>query len=218
VFISNPSVPTPPPLEEVLGQNFLSTVRLSLVHDTRDSSFIPGKGHFIEASYEQGIADFHYPRAELDARQYFTLRERPDGGNRHIFSTVAQIGWMDNGAPIFEKFFAGGFQSFRGFAFYGVTPQELGVRVGGRWQGLGTLEYMLPVTADDTIQLVTFTDMGTVQDNVSFSKFRLTVGGGVRLTIPAMGPMPIAVDFGVPILQQDFDNKQLVAFYMGVQR
>lgn len=218
VFISNPGVPTPQSLEEVLGSNFLSTVRGSLVHDTRDSAFIPGKGHYLEVSFEQGIANFVYPRAELDARQFFTLKERPDGGNRHIVSTIGQVGWMDNGAPIFEKFFAGGFQSFRGFAFYGVTPRENGVRTGGKFQALGTLEYMLPVTADDTIQLVSFTDMGTVQDQVSLDKFRLTVGGGVRLTIPAMGPLPIALDLGFPILQEPFDTKNIFAFYVGVQR
>lgn len=218
VVMSNPSVPTPPQLQEVLGSNFLSTVRASIVNDTRDSAFIPGKGHYIEAAFEQGIANFIYPRAELDARQFFTLKERPDGGNRHIISTIGQVGWMDNGAPIFEKFYAGGFQSFRGFAFYGVTPRTEGTRTGGRFQALGTLEYMLPVTADDTIQLVSFTDMGTVQDKVSLDEFRLTVGGGVRLTIPAMGPLPIALDLGVPILQQSFDNRQIFAFYVGVQR
>jgi outer membrane protein insertion porin family len=219
VNISNPSVPTPQTIQQTVGDNFLSTIRFSLAHDTRDSSFLPGKGHFVEASYEQGIADFVYPRAELEARQYWTLRERPDGGNRHIFSAVGQVGWVDNGAPFFEKFFAGGFQSFRGFAFYGVTPRENGgIRIGGRWQALGSLEYMVPITADDTIQIVGFTDFGTVEDQVTFDEFRVSVGGGVRLTIPAMGPVPIAIDFGVPIVKQGFDNTQLVAFYVGVLR
>ncbi|MFN0052419.1 MAG: outer membrane protein assembly factor [Planctomycetales bacterium] len=218
VNISNPSIPTPPQLSEVLGSNFLSTIRGSLAHDTRDSSFIPGKGHLLEVGYEQGFGEFVYPKVTGDARQYFTLRERPDGGNRHILALVGQVGWADSGIPIFEKFYAGGFQSFRGFAFYGVSPQINGVRIGGRWQALGSAEYMLPVTADDSIQLVGFTDFGTVQDSVSLDQFRLTVGGGIRLTIPAMGPMPFAIDFGIPVLQQNFDNRQLVAFYVGVLR
>jgi outer membrane protein insertion porin family len=218
VEISQPPSFVPPQLQEVLGNNFFTSVTASVAHDTRDSTFIPGKGHYIEASFEQGIADFVYPKAILDARQYFTLRERPDGGNRHIVSVSGQVGYADNGVPIFEKFYAGGFQSFRGFQFYGVTPRVGGVRIGGRFQALGSVEYMVPVTADDTIQLVAFTDMGTVDDQVTLDRFRLTAGGGIRLTIPAMGPVPIALDFAAPILRQDFDTPQIFAFYMGVLR
>jgi outer membrane protein insertion porin family len=218
VFISNPSIPTPQPIASVLGQNLLTTVSGNIVHDTRDSAFIAGKGHYLSLSYEQGYGNFVYPRVDLDARQFFTLKERPDGGNRHIVSTLAQVGWMGSQAPFFEKHFAGGFHSFRGFAFYGVTPVQLGSRVGGQFQALGTVEYMVPVTADDSVQLVAFSDMGTVQDNVSLSEFRLSVGGGVRLTIPAMGPTPIALDLGFPIMRQSFDTKQIFAFYVGLQK
>jgi outer membrane protein insertion porin family len=218
VELTDPSIPIPKTLAEALGNSFLSTVRANLVHDTRDSPFLPGSGHYIELAYEQGFGEWVYPRAEFEARQYYTVYERPAGGGRHIVSTTFQVGWTDNGTPIFEKFYAGGFQSFRGFAFYGVTPRETGVRVGGRWQALGSAEYLFPVTADDMIQLVAFTDFGTVEDRVAFDDFRLSVGGGVRLTIPAMGPVPIALDFGFPILKQDFDSKQIFNFYVGLLR
>jgi outer membrane protein insertion porin family len=218
VKITDPALPVPRALERVLGNNFLSSVRASLAHDTRDSSFLPGKGHYIEAGYEQGFGDFVYPKAELDARQYFTLWERPDGGNRHIVAVVGQIGWTDYDTPIFEKFYAGGFQSFRGFSFYGVTPRERGVRVGGRWQALGSLEYLLPVTADDMIQLVGFTDFGTVESRVTLDSFRVSVGGGLRLTIPAMGPVPLALDLGFPIVKEPFDNTQILSFTVGMLR
>ena len=33
-----------------------------------------------------------------------------------------------------------------------------------------------------------------------------------------MGPVPIALDFAVPLLKQDFDNKQIFSFYVGVNR
>ncbi|HVC98176.1 MAG TPA: BamA/TamA family outer membrane protein, partial [Pirellulales bacterium] len=45
VRIYNPFVPTPPELAAVLGHNALYTSILSLVHDTRDSTFIPTQGH-----------------------------------------------------------------------------------------------------------------------------------------------------------------------------
>lgn len=218
VTVQNPTVPTPDLLTQSLGDNFLSTIRLSVAHDTRDRAFLAGHGHFLEASYEQGFGEFTYPRAEVEGRQYFTVRERPDGGGRQIVTLSGQVAYTGSQTPIFERFFAGGFGSFRGFRFRGVTPRDLGVGIGGQWLALGTAEYMIPITADDAIQVVTFTDFGTIENNVSFNNFRVTVGAGFRVTIPAMGPFPIAIDFAVPVVREDFDNLQVVSFSVGMQR
>jgi len=218
VNLSQPSIPTPDELSRALGSHFLSTVRANLVHDTRDTPFLPGRGHYIETAYEQGIADYTYPRVDFEGRQYFTVREGPHGGNRHIIALSGQLGWTGDNTPIFEKYYAGGYQNFSGFQFYGVTPRENGVRVGGFWSALGSAEYMLPVTASDAVQLVAFTDFGTVDQSVRMDAIRVTVGGGVRLTIPAMGPLPIAIDFAVPVHKQSYDSTQLVSFSLGMYR
>jgi outer membrane protein insertion porin family len=218
VSILHPSIPTPAQVTAVLGNNFLSTVRGTLIHDTRDSSFLPGSGHYLSLDYEQGIADFVYPKASIEAKQYFLVRERPDGGNRHVISLSSTVGWIGNQSPFFEHFFAGGFNTFRGFYFYGVTPRENGFRVGGNFEYLGSAEYLLPITADNTIQIVTFSDFGTVDSTVTLNAFRLSVGAGFRLSIPLMGPVPIAVDFAVPIMKQPFDTTQVVSFSFGLLR
>lgn len=218
VTISDPTFPTPTPLADVVGTNFLSTARVSAIHDTRDTPFIASTGHYVELSYEQAFGNYVYPRVDLDGRQYFKLRERPDGTGKHILSLSGQLGWTGSDTPLFERYFAGGFHSFRGFQFYGVTPRELDVRVGGNWQALGSVEYMVPVTADDAVQIVTFTDFGTVTQDVGLQDFRLSVGAGLRLTIPMMGPVPIALDWAVPIMREDFDTRQLFSFYIGMAR
>lgn len=218
VNISNPSVPIPAVYLPVLGENFLSTVQASVIHDTRDHPMLAGSGHYIQASFEEGIANFVYQRYDIEAKQYFLVRERPDGGNRHVISVMGNVGWIGNQAPFFERFFAGGFTTFRGFQFQGVTPRQQGVRVGGQFQALGSLEYLVPITADNTIQIVTFTDFGTVDSTATFSEFRQTVGAGLRLTVPMMGPVPIAIDFAVPITRQPFDSVQVVSFSMGLMR
>ena len=54
------------------------------------------------------------------------------------------MGWTGDNTPIFERFFAGGFQSFRGFAFRGVSPvsdQNPNVYIGGQFMAVGTVEY-----------------------------------------------------------------------------
>jgi outer membrane protein insertion porin family len=218
VDITNPEIPTPPTIASVLGNNFLSTARFGLIHDTRDSSFLPGRGHYIDFSYEQGIANFVFPKVDLQAKQYFLVKERPDGGSRQVISLTGNVGWTGNQTPYFERFYAGGFTSFRGFYFYGVSPRTFGVPTGGFFQALGSLEYLHPITADNMVQVVTFTDFGTVDQTVTLDAFRLSIGAGVRLTVPMMGPVPIAVDFAIPLLKQPFDQTQVISFSLGLLR
>lgn len=218
VEINDPDQPIPDLLYKALGANFLSTARFSVAHDTRDAPFLPGEGHYVNASYEQAFGDFDYPRFEVEASQYFTLYSRPDGGGRHILTLSSQLGWTGDSTPIFERFFAGGFQTFRGFAFRGVGPVDGNVRVGGQFMAIGTVEYMFPVLANEMLQLVAFTDFGTVENNVGFQDFRMTVGGGMRVTVPAMGPVPLAFDWGIPIIRDPNDDTRVFSFYVGVQR
>ena len=219
VNISNPRpLPVPPGLASAVGGNFLSTLRASVMHDTRDAAFLPSEGHYLEMSVEQAFNQFNYTRLEAEGRQYFTTYRRADGGGRHTLTLRGQANWTGDDTPIFERFYAGGFQTFRGFAFRGVSPVQGNVRVGGNWMVLGGAEYMLPVTANEMIKTVAFTDFGTVTDKVSFDNFRLSVGAGLRVTVPAMGPVPIALDFAYPIMQEAFDKKQVFSFYVGINR
>jgi outer membrane protein insertion porin family len=218
VDITNPDIPTPAALAAALGKSFLSTFRTTLTHDTRDSAFLPGEGHKIDLSYEQAWGDFDYPRFEAEARQYFTVYSRPDGGGRHIVAVGGQLGWTDDSTPIFERFYAGGFQTFRGFEFRGLGPRQLGVAVGGNWMAIGSVEYMFPLMANETIQLVGFSDFGTVEPDTGFDAFRMSVGAGLRITIPAMGPVPLAFDWAVPIIREDGDETRIFSFYVGITR
>ena len=210
-----------PVMRRVKGSNLLSTARLSVAHDTRDSSFLPTEGHFAEASYEQGFGEFVYPRIELQGTQHFTTYERIDGTGKQVLSLHGEVGWSDNDTPLFEHFFAGGYQSFRGFAFRGVSPRENGLRVGGNAMLLGSAEYAIPLTADDNIRAVAFTDFGTVEqdvDSLRASTVRASVGFGLRVVIPMMGPAPLAFDFGFPILKETEDNQRIFSFYVGFTR
>jgi len=220
VVISNPAFPTPPSLTAALGSNLLSTGRFAVAHDTRDSAFLPGAGHLIELNYEQAVGDFDYPRAGAEARQFFTLYSRPDGGGRHTLSIGGEVGWTDSGTPIFERYFAGGFQTFRGFEFRGISPRvgPNGVGVGGQWLALGSVEYMLPLMANESIHGVVFSDFGTVESDVGLDDFRATAGFGLRVTVPAMGPVPLAFDFAFPLVDQVGDETQVFSFYIGLTR
>lgn len=219
VQISHPrGLPPPPDLLAVVGSNTLSTAQVSAAHDTRDSAFLPSQGHNLVASFEQAFGQFNYPKAQLNASQYFTVHQRLDGGGRHILSFNANTAWTGNNTPIFERFYAGGFSSFRGFYYRSVSPTVNRVRIGGNFQLLGSVQYQFPVMADETIQLVTFSDFGTVDRNVSLNNFSVTVGGGIRIKIPAMAAVPLAFDWGVPVLNPNHYRAKMFNFYFAFVR
>lgn len=218
VHISNIPADPPDSLLEALGDSLLSTAQFTLAHDTRDAAFLPTAGHYVEFMVEQAFAEFNYTRFEIDGRQYFTTYQRPDGGGKHVLNLHGNFGWTSSDTPIFEKFYAGGFQSFRGFAFRGVTPVEKGVEVGGQFLLLGSVEYQVPVMANEMVKVVGFTDFGTVEEDVQFDNFRVAVGGGLRIQVPGMGPVPIALDWAVPVVKSSFDRTQLFSFYIGINR
>jgi len=57
-----------------------------------------------------------------------------------------------------------------------------------------------------------------IEPEAALDSFRVSVGAGLRLIVPAMGPAPIALDFAYPLVQEDFDEKQVFSFYVGFTR
>src|SRR3972149_10790076 len=131
----------------------------------RVSAFFAPPGHYAELSFEQVVGSFSYPRAMLDIRQYGLITERPDHSGRHVLSFSTQLGFTGQDTPIYDRFFAGGIL-FRGFDFHSVSPVKGSVEVGGEFEWINSLEYLFPLTADDMVHGVVFTDFGTVEENV----------------------------------------------------
>lgn len=208
------------PLDDVIGDNDLYSGRVSLIHDTRDIPFAPTEGHLIELSYEQVFGDFDYPRFEAEYRRYFLLKERPDGSGRHTLGFILSGGISGSQTPIFENYFAGGFSTLRGFSFRGASPVESGIIVGGRSRILGSLEYLFPLTADDMIKGVLFTDFGTVERDLTIrsDNFRVAPGFGLRVSVPALGPAPLAFDFAFPVQHAATDDLRVFSFFVGFGR
>ncbi len=219
VNIRNISAPIPE-LTEVLGDNILHGFKATVANDTRDSAFLATQGHYLELSLEQVVGSFSYPRAIIDARQYFLLQERPDHSGRHVVTLSTRLGFTGDDTPVYENFFAGGYSTLRGFDFRGASPVVLPerVQVGGEFMWVNTVEYLFPLTADDMIHGVAFVDFGTVEENVEIKDFRVAPGFGLRITVPAMGPAPIALDFAFPIAKAEFDDTQVFSFNIGLQR
>ena len=215
-----PNAGAVPDLMQALGSNQLHGFKVTAINDTRDSAFLPTQGSYLEMSGEFVTGTFDYPRVTVDYRRFFLLRERPDHSGRHVLSFSTNVGWMGDDAPIYEHFFAGGFSTMRGFDFRGASPVDVATRVevGGHFQWLNSLQYLFPVTADEMLHGVVFCDFGTVEADTRIEDFRVVPGVGLRVTVPALGPAPIALDFGWAVSHADFDDREVFSFSMGFGR
>jgi len=226
VGISNVIDESIPDLAEAEGNSALHGFQALLAHDTRDNPFLATEGHLIQASFEEVIGTWQYPRVELDMRRHFTIHERPDGSGRHVLSLSGRMGYTGDETPIYERYFAGGFSTIRGFAFRDASPLKYGantnsmVVVGGDFQLLASAEYMFPITADDMLRGVVFCDTGTVEPTIKdwSNKYRVAPGFGLRITVPAMGPAPIAFDFAFPVAWNPGDRFEIFSFFVGFGR
>ena len=67
---------------------------------------------------------------------------------------------------------------------------------------------------------MTFVDFGTIEEELQIEAddFRVSLGAGLRIAMPAFGPAPIALDFAVPIAREDGDDIELFSFWIGFLR
>ncbi len=207
-------------LDDALGSNDLYTGRFRIAHDTRDSPFMSTEGSLLELIYDQVFGEYDYPRGQINYSRYFLMRERPDGGGRHTLASTWKVGITGSQTPIFENYYAGGYSTMRGFSFRGASPKVGDVQVGGELMFLGSLEYVFPLTADEMLRGVAFVDYGTVEQDLEINSenFRVAPGLGLRITVPALGPAPLAFDFAYPINHADTDDRQVFSFFMGFTR
>jgi outer membrane protein insertion porin family len=215
VRIRDVSVFAPPDVVQTLGSNFLLGFRAGVSRDTRDSFIRPTSGSSFDATFEQVLGAYDFPLGIVEMSNYFTTYQRADGSGKHVLSIRNQVGFAGSNTPMYERFYAGGFRSLRGFEFRGVGPIVNGFNPGGDFSLLNSVEYQVPILANDKVFFVTFLDTGTVEPDVRIRDYRVTAGVGLRLAVPALGPVPIALDFGFPIVRGSGDREQIFAFFLG---
>lgn len=205
-------------IKDAEGNSYLSTLKGSLVRDKTDSLWLPSTGNRLKISYEQaGVfgGDWVFGKAMGEYDHYFTLY-RDTFDRKHILHLGANMGQIFGDAPVFERFYAGGIGSIRGFEFRGISPRQ-GINddaVGGDFLAMTTTEYSFPVMGE-ILRGVTFLDMGTVEDNFGIETWRASIGVGARIYIKAFGPIPIALDLAFPVSSDDDDDEQVFSFSFG---
>jgi outer membrane protein assembly factor BamA len=204
-----------PAITDDRGFSTVLGLRAGITRDTRDNILMPMSGSIVDVAFEQVLGDYDFPIGVLEASKYFTVWERKDGSGKHVLATRTQVTFMGSNAPVFERVFAGGIRSFRGFTFRGMGPFENNLAVGGTFAWLNNMEYLVPVLANDKLYFAAFVDHGTVEQSAKINDYRVTVGVGLRIAVPQLGPLPIALDFGFPVVRKNTDNREIFQFSMG---
>jgi outer membrane protein assembly factor BamA len=200
------------------GHHTLTSVGLAARYDSTDNRILPSRGMVVDAVYEYAGAlggEYDYHKFTIGWNYYQTIKE--DLLERKtILSYRADAGYITNGAPFFEKFYAGGLGSVRGFKFRGISPRSGPDEdpVGGDFSLSGGVELNFPI-ASEVLRGVVFADAGTVESDFRLGTIRTSVGVGIRLTLPIFGQLPLALDFGVPITKDSQDDTRFISFSLG---
>ena len=118
--------------------------------------------------------------------------------NKHLVFLKANIGAMlvddINNVPYSLRFYAGGDQSVRGFAYQSISPEnDDGELIGGKYLLAGTMEYNYQFAQNWRAAL--FVDGGTATNDFS-DEFEVGAGFGFRYLTP-VGPVRIDHAWGL---------------------
>lgn len=169
-----------------------------------DNPLRPRNGYRVEAeirgSYEmQPVSDVSFAQTYLSA----TWLRRFDFGGQIIARTQQGATIMDDGItnlPTSYRFYAGGLNSVRGYAYKELGPKNAAGKVeGGKFLSAFSAEYEHSIF--DNWGVAAFVDTGNAYnlDNISF---KTGAGLGVRWYSPVG---PIRVDFAIPMNDADSD-------------
>jgi outer membrane protein insertion porin family len=208
----------PRSIKALQGRNEICSAIPFLQYDNRDSVILPTEGVNLGISfhYSGGFlpGDFNFVKTQIHAEHYFTLY-RTGGGFKHVLALRTRFGCarptrLDEDLPTFERFFAGGSGSLRGFRFRGVGPRENGDPIGGNALLLASVEYTFPIY-HNYLRGALFVDSGSLVPKLRDLKgetLRVSVGFGVR--IAPFGIVPIAIDIAFPVRKRHEDERQTV--------
>jgi outer membrane protein insertion porin family len=232
VDIDDLSSSAAPDVVAVAGKNDVHSLSLKMFYDHTDRPRLPSEGYSLSGSVEVAGgflgSDWSFVKGELGGAYYHPLFETGDG-RKHVLGFGLNVGAVDatggdDVVPLFERFYAGGRNSVRGFGYRGLGPTQGDTEVGGEFSVVANVEYTFPIyqmveqgQPFEVLRGVLFVDVGKVAydlNDIGDAKWRSAAGFGFRLSLPALGSVPIALDFGFPLSKEDGDDTQVFSFSM----
>ncbi len=205
------------------GSNWISGLTGELVLDTRDNVFNPSRGYVLEGSFEDAGGAFggdkEFLKGTFSAIYYHTFFEKFVLELKGRGGITGSYGKTD-AVPIYERFFAGGANTIRGYKERFVGPRDPGSNdpIGGEALLVGNVELTFPVY-ENVVKGAVFYDVGNVWSRAGEfmvgGQYRSGAGIGVRVKTPVG---PVKVDWGYPLTKNYEDKTQAGEFYFSMSR
>ena len=194
-----------------LGREFINPSRLvyaegGISFDSTDSLFQPSSGSIINLSHQVGLpvltGDYAYQRTTVLLTRYYEVREGWVLAGKLLPGFIFGYGGDKNRVPLFQRLFAGGASSVRGYERRQLGPKDdprsFGQErnpepVGGRALLETSVELRFPLRG--SLSGVAFVDAGNVwsdPDQISPGDLEYTPGAGLRYRTP-VGPIRLDV-------------------------
>ena len=192
---------------------------LSWSHDTRDRTVFATEGFVQTLS-----TDIAFPNSKLNfykaasrSRWFYPLTKRM------TTSIEAEINYGDSYGettelPFFERFYAGGAQSVRGYRASSLGPKENNRALGGDFRVVGSAEliFVPPFTEESsTVRMSLFWDVGNVFDDIGYynsAELRQSVGASLIWLSP-IGPLSFSLSN--PLNDKPGDSTESFQFTLG---
>lgn len=204
------------------GTNTISSLMLELTQDTRDNIFVPTRGYILGGSIENAggifLGDKNFLKGTATAIYYHTFFEK------FVLEAKARAGWSNafgksDDVPVYERFYAGGENTIRGYKERRVGPRDPGSNepIGGEAILLGNIEITFPIY-EKVLKGAIFYDVGNVwrraEDFIAGGNYRAGTGIGVRVKTPVG---PIKLDYGYPLVE-NYGDDRTGEFYFSISR
>lgn len=199
-----------------IGSVLISGLKASVIYDSRDNPFDPKKGWLSgissKISSEFFGSELNFLKTSLYLNKYTELF------NGFVLATSLRAGWIwlygnTKDVPISERYFLGGRESVRGYAFNTLGPKKDNQPTGGNAFLMGNLE--LRTYLGKNFSLVNFLDVGNVWKkawDINLAKLKYTTGIGLRYKTPVG---PIRIDYGYKLNREREESRGEIHFSIG---
>lgn len=204
------------------GNNWISSLLFELTYDARDNVYNPGKGFLINGTIEDAggifFGDKNFIKGTGTVALYHTFYEK---FVVELKGRAGMVGPYGDSAkvPVYERFYAGGQNTIRGYRERRVGPRDPGSNepVGGEAILVGNAEVTFPLY-ENVLKGAIFYDVGNVWEStgdfMDFGELKSGAGIGVRVKTPVG---PVRVDWGYP-LSANYDKNDAGEFYFSMSR